>query len=125
MKAARFLLWILDIAIKVILAVLVLNLLYRGAMLGYSYGYRIFTEPAVSSGSGRNVSVTITEEMSAKDIANLFYEKGLTEDSFLFFLQYYCSEYREDLVPGTYTLSTTMTAEEMFEAMTLTEDEDS
>ncbi len=47
-------------------------------------------------------------------------------DARLFVLQYYLSEYREDVGPGTFDLSTAMTAEEMMQAMVVekTEEED-
>ena len=47
----------------------------------------------------------------------LMQEKGLTRDGRLFALQYLLSEYKKDWKPGTYELSTAMTAEEMMEVM--------
>jgi len=44
-------------------------------------------------------------------------EKGLTRDATLFALQYLLSEYKEDIKPGTYEVSTAMTAEEIMAAM--------
>ena len=86
-------------------------------MVCYDYGYRIFTEPAVSSGEGRKITVTIPKGMEAQEMGELFLSKGLIEDSTLFILQYYLSEYREDIQPGTFELSTAMTVEEMMEVM--------
>ena len=45
-------------------------------------------------------------------------------DARLFALQYYLSEYREDVGPGTFDLSTAMTAEEMMQAMVVAEAEE-
>ena len=70
------------------------------------------------------MTVAITEDMSASDIGHLLENKGLIRDARLFVLQYYLSEYREDVKPGIFELSTSMTAEEMMEAMTLTDDDD-
>lgn len=92
-------------------------LIYNGAILAYDYGYRIFTEPAVSAGEGRQVMVSITEDMSAADIGELFETKGLVRDGRLFVLQYYLSEFQKDVGAGTFELSTSMTAEEMMKAM--------
>ncbi len=100
-------------------------LIYRGAMLAYDYGYRIFTEPAMSAGEGRKVTVSVTSEMSPSDIGKLFESKGLVRDGRLFVLQYYLSEYVKDVKPGTFELSTAMTVEEMMEVMAAsTEDEE-
>lgn len=103
--------------LKVAATILVIFLVYKGAAACYDYGYRIFTEPAVSSGEGRVVTVTVTENMSASEVARLFAEKGLIKDARLFTLQYYLSEFRKDVRPGVYDLSTAMTAEEMMEVM--------
>lgn len=91
--------------------------IYNWAFLAYDYGYRIFTEPAVSAGEGRTITVTVTKDMSPADIGELFESKGLVKDGRLFMLQYYLSEFQEDVEPGVFELSTSMTAEEMMEAM--------
>lgn len=109
--------------LKVVVAVMAAFIIYKGAMKCYDYGYRIFTEPAVSSGEGRTISVTVTEDMSAWEIGELMHSKGLTRDSKLFALQYMFSEYKEDVKPGTYEVSTAMTAEEIMAAMVPAESE--
>ena len=70
-----------------------------------------------SSGEGRKITVTLTSDMSATEIGNTLQEKGLVRDGRLFALQYLLSEYKKDWKPGTYELSTAMTAEEMMEVM--------
>lgn len=117
MKAGSVIAAVLGAILRVVVAVAAVYVIYRGALLCYDYGYRIFTEPAVSSGEGRTVTVAITEEMSPADIGRLFESKGLVRDARLFMLQYYLSEFREDVEPGIFELSTSMTAEEMMEAM--------
>lgn len=106
---------------RVVMAVAVVYVIYRGAGICYDYGYRIFTEPAMTTGEGRRVTVTVSPDMSALDIGKLFEGRGLVRDARLFVLQYYLSEYREDVGPGTFDLSTAMTAEEMMQAMVVEE----
>lgn len=117
MKVGSVIAAVLGAILRVVVAVAAVYVIYRGALLCYDYGYRIFTEPAVSSGEGRTVTVAITEEMSPADIGRLFESKGLVRDGRLFMLQYYLSEFREDVGPGIFELRTSMTAEEMMEAM--------
>ncbi len=114
---------VMGAVLKAAAAVVVIFLIYKGASVCYDYGYRIFTEPAVSSGEGRSVTVTITEDMSPADIGELFQTKGLVKDATLFTLQYYFSEFRKDVKPGEYELSTSMTAEEMMEVMASDQEE--
>lgn len=109
---------------RVVVAVAVVYLIYKGTGICYDYGYRIFTEPAVSSGEGRTVTVTITPDMSALEIGELFESRGLVRDSKLFVLQYYLSEYVKEVEPGTFELSTSMTVEDMMAAMVGPEEEE-
>lgn len=124
MKSGNVAMAVFGAIFRVVVAVLAVFLIYRGAVLCYDYGYRIFTEPAISSGEGRTVTVTVTEDMSASDIGKLFESKGLVKEAGLFTLQYYLSEFRADVKPGTFELSTSMTAEEMMEAMTVAPETD-
>lgn len=117
MKSERLIGVVISAILKLIVAVVVVYAVYQGAMTCYNYGYRIFTEPAVSSGTGRVVTITLKEDATATELGELFAEKGLVRDAKLFALQYMFSEYRKDLIPGTYDLSTAMTAEEMMEVM--------
>lgn len=110
--------------LKVAAAIVIVFLIYRGATLCYDYGYRIFTEPAVSSGEGRKVTVSVTEDMTPLQIGEAFEAKGLVKDAKLFALQYILSESRKDVKPGVFELSTAMTAEEMMEAMAVEEEEE-
>ena len=108
---------IFGIIFRVVCTVFVVYAIYRGAVICYDYGYRIFTEPAVSSGEGRTITITIPEGTTAVEMGEFFENKGLVRDANLFVLQYYLSEYRKDIQPGTFELSTSMTAEEMMEVM--------
>lgn len=109
---------------RLVAAIAVVYLIYQGANICYDYGYRIFTEEAVSIGEGRIVTVTITKDMSPLEIGELFESRGLVRDAKLFMLQYYLSEYTKDVGPGTFELSTAMTAEEMMAAMVVEKPED-
>lgn len=111
--------------VKLVIIVAVVFLIYTGATTCYDYGYRIFMEPAMTTEeNAKVVEVTIGENVSAKDMGEGFESVGLIRDSKLFVLQYYLSEFREDIKPGTYQLNTAMTVEEMMEAMTITEEEE-
>lgn len=123
MKPANVIISVVGAIFRVAVVILAVYVIYQGALLCYDYGYRIFTEPAVSSGEGKSVTVAITGDMSASDIGHLLENKGLIRDANLFVLQYYLSEFREDVKPGIFELSTSMTVEEMMETMTLTDDD--
>ena len=91
--------------------------IYNKAIDAYDFGYRVFTEPAVSPAPGRDVTFALTEGKTGKALAESLYEKGLVRDENLAFAQIMASEYRESLTPGVYELNTSMTLEEMMAVM--------
>ena len=107
--------------VSVSFSVLVLLIVFIGVFKAttycYDFGYRIFTEKPVSSEPGRDIVVQISSDDSAFEIGDLLETKGLVRDSLLFTAQYYLSAYVDDLIPGTYTLNTSMTAKEMMIVM--------
>ncbi len=109
---------IIKIAVMVAIVILVYNL----AINAYDFGYRIFADEAMDSGTGRTVSVSIVEGKTVSEIGEILEEKGLIRDSKLFYFQEMFSEYRGDLQPGVYELSTSMTPYEMMAVMSVTEE---
>ena len=124
MKTSKLVAVVCSVILKVAVIIAVIFVIYRGAMLCYDYGYRIFAEPAISAGEGRSVTVTVTEDMSPKEIGTLLLSKGLIRDEKLFVLQYYFSEFQKEVKPGTFELTTAMTVEEMMEVMASQTSED-
>ena len=108
---------VFGMAFKIIAAVLIVMFTYKYALLAYDYGYRIFGEMPITSGEGRTVTVTIKEGADAKAIGEILENKGLIRDGELFVLQELISDYHNDLLPGTYELNTSMTADQMIEVM--------
>lgn len=108
---------IIKISGTILILLLVVYGTMRAGMIAYDFGYRIFTEPAMESGFGTNITVTVDDTMEASDIAEYLEEKGLIRDAELFFIQYQLSAYKGKFTSGTYTLNTSMTAKEMMVAM--------
>ena len=96
-----------------ILAVVILVIVRAGEQ-AYDFGFRIFTEEAISPPPGRDVAVTIVQGDSTTDVGKMLEEKGLIRDYKLFYVQKKCSVYDADIKPGFYTLNTSMTADDMF-----------
>lgn len=108
---------VFSVALKIIIAVILIMLVYKYAIQGYEYGYRIFGEPAMTTGEGRTVTITVNEGDSVKNIAQTLETNGLVREAKLFELQEKVSEYKNMLQPGVYELNTSMTAEEMMAVM--------
>lgn len=108
---------IVGISFTALVFILIVYGLYQLGLNSYLYGYRIFTEPAVTTEAGSDRLVQIKSSMSALDVGEILEKKGLIRDKWLFMLQMKFSEYNNQLVTGYYTLDTSMTAHEMLEIM--------
>lgn len=139
MKANDVVVAVFGTVIKVAVAVAVILIIYKGALFGYDYGYRVFAEAPMTTGEGRDISFTVTEKMASsveegenalsigsildaikigQDMGKQLEKLGLIRDKNLFTIQFVFSEFRENLKPGVYELSTAMTVDEMLEVMT-------
>lgn len=110
MSAALFIL-------RLAILILVIVGIYRVGEYSYAYCYSIVSDAAVDEEPGRDVSVTLTSDMSAEDAARLLEKKGLVKDADIFRLQLKINDYEEELKPGTYVLNTSMTPKEMMAVM--------
>ena len=108
---------VLDVILRITLWAVIIYYIYTYAGLCYDYGYRIYTESPISLTYGRDVKVTVPVDTSPRELGQIFEDNGLTRDAILFTLQYYCSEYKDDVKFGSYTFNTAMTAEEIFAVM--------
>lgn len=102
-----------QIAIKIVVFAYIIMYIFRTAIAAYDYGYRVFTEPPLSYGEGRIISVYIEEDSSALDVGKMLQEKGLIRDGRLFMIQEFLSENHGKIQPGVYDLNTNMTSQDM------------
>lgn len=110
----------IKIAFSVMIALVILYATISTAIVAYDFGYRVFTESPMEEKPGTKVKVTIDEGMSDSEIGKLLEENGLIRDGNLFSLQLKLSIYKDKLIPGRYTLNTSMTAKEMMAVMAAT-----
>ncbi|TCL59506.1 UPF0755 protein [Kineothrix alysoides] len=109
---------VFDTALKIVIIIVVVMFTYKYATDAYNFGYRIFTEePVAAEGNAKVISIAITEEAGTMDIGEVLEEKGLINDSKVFYAQELISEYHGELKPGIYELSSDMTVKEMLEIM--------
>lgn len=108
---------IISVVVNILIALVVIIVIYAGAMSCYDFGYRIFTDTPMSLEPGRDVTVIINEGNSTRQIGALLKENGLIKDATVFVVQEKLSEYSGEIKPGVYVLNTSMTAEEMIAVM--------
>lgn len=103
----------LSFAFSIMLTLVIIYGTVRVGMTAFDFGYRVFTESPMEETPGTDMIVTIESGMDAKEIGELLKEKKLIRDENLFFFQLNLSAYADEIIPGTYTLNTSLTAKEM------------
>ncbi len=114
----------IKVAFSIMIALIVIYAAVKICSVGYDFGYRVFTEPAISEGPGEDIMVEVTDDMSASDIGHMLETKGLVKDGNLFFIQLKLSAYSKKIKSGVYTLNTSMTSKDMMVEMSKSKDKD-
>ena len=98
---------------KILWAIVIVMMVYVGALAAYDFGYRIFAEKPVSLAPGKEVVVVIEEGMGTGEIADMLEGQGVIRDALIFKIQNKLSHYSSGFLAGTYTLNTSMDNEEI------------
>ena len=93
-------------AFKIALYVCIVVLIIWLGRLSYQFGHDIFDQQPMSPGEGQEITVVVKEDDSVYDIAKTLESKGLVEDAKVFCIQEKLSNYKGQMKPGTYLLST-------------------
>lgn len=120
MSLKQVLIALLSMIVRLVISCAVVVLIYRGAMYAYHFGYMVFSDATMEVSPGRDVSVTVETDDDLKDIGEMLERRGLISDSNIFRVQAILLEYKDSLIPGVYTLNTSMTSEKMLEIMSAT-----
>ncbi len=125
MSLKQVLVAMLNMIFRLAISCIVVVLVYRAAMYSYHFGYMVFADATMEVSPGRDVSITVEMDDDIMDIGETLERRGLISDSKIFLVQAILLEYKDQLLPGVYTLNTSMTSEEMLEIMAATAEEDS
>lgn len=117
MNAKKVVFKIVNISFSILVVVLVVFVMFRLGTYAYDFGYRVYTEEAMSPKPGKDVVVEVEQNMASTALADMLEEKRLVRDSNLFLVQLKLSAYADKIKPGIYTLNTSMTPREMIEEM--------
>ena len=93
-------------AFKIALYVCIVVLIIWLGRLSYQFGHDIFNQQPMSPREGQEITVVVKEDDSVYDIAKTLESKGLVEDAKVFWIQEKLSNYKGQMKPGTYLLST-------------------
>lgn len=105
-------------AVPIICAVLIV--IWAGR--AYTEGYGLFVQKGLDTpGEAHGELVTISEEQasSALEVGEVLENLNLISSKYAFAVKARLSGYRHSIVPGTYTLSSDMTMEQMLEKLSV------
>ena len=105
------------ICLKVALYVAIaLGLIYLGQTT-YYYSHAVFANQPYEEAPGKNVKVTISEEVGGKELSKVLEENGLIEDSTVFQIQMKMAGFGKMIEANTYELNTSMPPSELIEIL--------
>lgn len=116
---------LLNMIFRLAISCAVVIAVYRAAMYSYHFGYMVFSDATMEVSPGRDVSVTIEMDDEIMDIGETLERRGLISDAKIFWVQAILLEYKDEIIPGEYTLNTSMTTEQMLEVLAQAAEEES
>lgn len=112
---------VINISINILVLAVMLMLIYTYAGKGYEFGKAIFTEKGMTGEeNAKEVIVTIPNNSSSGDIADIITKAGLVKDKNVFLVQLMLSEDKDKIEAGTYTLSTADTPSDIIQKLAKT-----
>lgn len=112
--------WMLSLGLfllRLALLILVVVGIFKVGEYAYTYCYSVVSDTAAEEEPGRDVSVSVTSDMSAGKVAKLLERKGLVKSADVFKIQMKVTGYEEKIQPGKYVLNTSMRPREMLKIL--------
>ena len=99
--------------VKIVLSAVVIIIIFKLAVGAYDFGFNLFADIPMDEGVGRTVNVVVSESQDAMDVGKMLEEKGLIRDAKMFYIQEKLSDYKDQMVAGSYELNTAMSIADM------------
>lgn len=112
--------WMLSLGLfllRLALLILVVVGIFKVGEYAYTYCYSVVSGTAAEEEPGRDVSVSVTSDMSAGKVAKLLERKGLVKSADVFKIQMKVTGYEDKIQPGKYVLNTSMRPGEMLKIL--------
>ena len=108
--------WMLSLGLfllRLALLILVVVGIFKVGEYAYTYCYSVVSDTAAEEEPGRDVSVSVTSDMSAGKVAKLLERKGLVKSADVLKI----TGYEDKIQPGKYVLNTSMRPREMLKIL--------
>lgn len=117
MKVQKATLAVVLFLVRLLILIFIAIGIYKVGEYAYAYGYSIVSNTSMEAKPGRDISVTLSKDMTAQDVAKLLERKGLVKDADIFRIQLKVNKYESLVEPGSYVLNTSMTPKEMMKVI--------
>lgn len=105
----------LGVTARFFLYLVIVLVFIRCAAWCYSFGHSIFYSTSVDKKPGRDVTVTIGDNMTDRSAAMYLYDRGLIVSEFSFIVQARVFDF--EIQPGEYQFNTSMTSREILKML--------
>ena len=124
-KIIKSIILLFQIMWNVLFYMLVIFILVRFSTMAYELSYQVFGNITVQEAPGINKVVDIDEGTSSLEIADMLEKKGIIVNKYSFFIRTKITISRKHpIMPGTYTLNTSMPYETIIDILTGMESEE-
>jgi cell division protein YceG involved in septum cleavage len=100
---------------NIIIYAVAIFILFRVGAFAYDFSYEVFGEPVVSQYSDEEVRIEIQSGDGSQTVAKKLKDAGVINSEWAFILKSRLS--KADLMPGTYIVKASMSADDMIELM--------
>ncbi|MFU0827899.1 MAG: hypothetical protein ACFWTJ_10275 [Lachnoclostridium sp.] len=107
---------ILRLLLNILFYTIVAVLLIRACKITYNFGYEIFGQVTASAEPGRDIEITINKGESTWNVASKLELNKIIVNKYSFFVKAKLKKYV--IMPGTYSLNTSMTYDDIFSIIT-------
>lgn len=114
----------LRIVLQVLINAVIVLLLIQVFTFAYNFSYKVFTDNCMNPTSKEEIHFEIKPDSSTIEIVDGLVAEGLVQDRYVMLAKVYLSSYHGKMMPGTYTLSPSMTQDEIMKTITGTSDEE-
>lgn len=117
MKAEKMMLSAGLFILRLAILILVIAGVCKVGIYTYQYCYAVVSDAPAEAEPGRDVTVTVQENMDGRKLAVLLERKGLVTDGQIFRIQLKVNGYEDKLKAGEYVLNSSMPPTEMMKIL--------
>lgn len=108
---------LLKILLNIAFYLFIIFIITEASKTAYSFTYQIFGQDTMEQAPGREVEIQIKKGESSLNVASKLQINRIIENKYSFYVKAKIMDYV--IMPGTYTLNTSMTYDEIFSVITV------